>query len=166
VTLGVQHAERPPHIGYSHSLAGPSRVAAVSRRQQQRRQLVHPTPPSTAFFFHLDPMIAPFMFCNRFSACFTRDPLRMYCLSLIVSDYPAKLSHPALQQQQVLASHMPPHAMLAAPIHRPRNLAPPRSCTCCRWWPSTLPPLYPTCVPTHATFSKSSSYVFLAVSSP
>lgn len=124
MTLGVQHAERPPHIGYSHSLAGPSRVAAVSRRQQQRRQLVHPTPPSTAFFFHLDPMIAPFMFCNRFSACFSRDPLRMYCLSLIVSDYPAKLSHPALQQQQVLTSHMPPHTMLAAPIHRPRNLAP------------------------------------------
>jgi hypothetical protein len=69
-------------------------------------------------------MIAPFMFSNHFSACFSRDLLRMYCLSLIVSDYPAKLSHPALQQQQVPAAHIPPHVMLPASIHPLCNLPP------------------------------------------
>jgi hypothetical protein len=64
-------------------------------------------PRSTAFFYYLKPHDYPFMFCYYFPACFSRDLLRMYCLSLIVSDYPAKLSHPALQQQQVPAAHAP-----------------------------------------------------------
>ena len=147
----------------------PSLLALLQSPDDNNRDGSLCAPHSTAFFCYLNPMIAPFMLCNRFSACFSRDLLRMYCLSLIVSDYPAKLSHPALQQQQVPAAHMPPHGMSCflhqfIPCVTFHPL--PRSCTCCRLWPSTLPPLYPTCVLTPATFLKSSSYVFLVVSSP
>ena len=96
----------------------------------------------------------------------------MYCLSLIVTDFPAKLSHQGLQQQQVGAGfsmHIP-FMLLSEQLnclllahHRPATEADRHALkfihecrlhSCLLLWQSTLQPPCPTCAATRATSSK------------
>ena len=85
----------------------------------------------------------------------------MYCLSLIVSDYPSKLSHDRLDPQQVAdaQSHVSPSLFLFARqlSHRvlTQRLAH-RSFNSLLWRRSTLPPLHLTCGATRVTCSRRS----------
>ena len=87
----------------------------------------------------------------------------MYCLSLIVSDYPSKLSHDKLDPQQVPCLVFVKYATAKSNQNLFGISDVHRLCSYFRLLPNTRHLPQRTCVVTHAASSKTSSYAFLKV---